>query len=47
MPTGSVQADSGKKLLIRIVVPADVLKANQSYARVSDATPEWEVKEKL
>ena len=36
--------DSGKKLLDQIVVPAGVLKANQSYARVSDATPEWEVK---
>ena len=36
--------DSGKKLLDQIVVPAGTLQANQSYARVSDATPEWEVK---
>ena len=35
--------DSGKKLLDQIVVPAGTLQANQSYARVSDATPEWEV----
>lgn len=26
------------------MVPAGTLQANQSYARVSDATPEWEVK---
>ena len=36
--------DSGKKLLDQIVVPAGILKANQSYARISDAGQEWEVK---
>ena len=36
--------DSGKKLLDQIVVPAGVLSVNQSYARVSDAAEEWEVK---
>ncbi|ADV43684.1 OadG family transporter subunit [Bacteroides helcogenes] len=36
--------DSGKKLLDQITVPARALKANQSYARVSDAANEWEVK---
>lgn len=36
--------DSGKKLLDQVVVPASMLQANQSYARVSDAANEWEVK---
>ena len=27
------------------MVPAGVLKANQSYARISDASAEWEVKD--
>lgn len=36
--------DSGKKLLDEVVVPAGVLKADQSYARVGDAFSEWEVK---
>lgn len=36
--------DSGKKLLDQITIPAGALKANQSYARVSDASDEWEVK---
>lgn len=36
--------DSGRKLLDQVTVPAGVLKANQSYARVSDASAEWEVK---
>ena len=36
--------DSGKKLLDQVVVPAGVLAANQSYARVGDASAEWEVK---
>lgn len=36
--------DSGKKLLDQIVVPAGILAANQSYARVGDASAEWEVK---
>ena len=36
--------DSGKKLLDQVVVPAGILAANQSYARVWDASAEWEVK---
>lgn len=36
--------DSGKKLVDQIVVPANTLKADESYARVSDASAEWEVK---
>ena len=36
--------DSGKKLVDQIVVPANTLLADQSYARVSDASDEWEVK---
>lgn len=36
--------DSGKKLLYQVVVPAGILAANQSYARVGDASAEWEVK---
>lgn len=36
--------DSGKKLLDQVVVPAGILSANQSYARVGDASAEWEVK---
>lgn len=36
--------DSGKKLLDQVVVPAGILTANQSYARVGDASAEWEVK---
>ena len=36
--------DSGKKLLDQVTVPANTLSANQSYARVSDASEEWEVK---
>lgn len=36
--------DSGRKLLDQVVVPAGILGANQSYARVSDASAEWEVK---
>lgn len=37
--------DSGKKLLDQIVVPSASLKSNQSYARVGDASDEWEVKD--
>lgn len=37
--------DSGKKLLDEVVVPAGSLKTNQSYARTSDASGEWEVKD--
>ena len=36
--------DNGDKLLDQVVVPANTLKADQSYARVSDASSEWEVK---
>lgn len=36
--------DSGKKLLDQIVVPVGTLAANQSYARVNDASEQWEVK---
>ena len=36
--------DSGKKLIDQIVISANTLQANQSYARVSDASEEWEVK---
>lgn len=35
--------DSGRKLLDQIVIPTG-LGANQSYARINDASPEWEVK---
>lgn len=37
--------DSGKKLINEITVPAGALKANQSYARISDGTDKWEVKD--
>ena len=37
--------DSGKKLMDEVVVPAGMLKADQSYARVGDATSEWQVKD--
>ena len=36
--------DSGKKLLDEVVVPAGMLQADQSYARVGDGTTTWEVK---
>lgn len=36
--------DSGKKLMDQIVVPAGVLGTDQSYARISDGSAEWEVK---
>lgn len=36
--------DSGRKLLDQVTVPAGILKANQSYARINDAAAEWEVK---
>lgn len=36
--------DSGRKLLDNVTIPAG-LQANQSYARVSDAAPQWEVKD--
>lgn len=37
--------DSGKKKLNEVTIPAGKLKANQSYARVSDAADQWEVKD--
>ena len=36
--------DSGDKLVDQVVVPANTLQADQSYARVSDASEDWEVK---
>ena len=36
--------DSGKKLVDQVVIPANTLKADESYARISDAADEWEVK---
>lgn len=36
--------DSGKKMIDQIVIPAGALLTNQSYARVSDASDQWEVK---
>ncbi len=37
--------DSGNKLLDHIMIPAGKLQANQSFARVSDASDNWEVKD--
>jgi Na+-transporting methylmalonyl-CoA/oxaloacetate decarboxylase gamma subunit len=36
--------DSGKKLIDQIIISANTLQANQSYARESDASEAWEVK---
>ena len=36
--------DSGKKLVAQVIIPANTHLADQSYARVSDAAEEWEVK---
>ena len=36
--------DSGRNIIDQIVVPANALGPDQSYARVSDAANEWEVK---
>ena len=36
--------DSGKKLVDEVTIPANTLQADQSYARVSDASEDWEVK---
>ncbi|MDD6891496.1 MAG: lamin tail domain-containing protein [Bacteroidales bacterium] len=36
--------DSGNRLMDQMTLPGGVLKADQSYARVSDAATEWEVK---
>lgn len=37
--------DSGKKLLDSVTIPGGTLKANQSYARVSDGDQNWEIKD--
>lgn len=37
--------DSGQKLMDEITIPAGCLLPNQSYARVSDASAEWEIKD--
>ena len=36
--------DYGDKLVDQITIPANTLKADESYARVSDASEDWEVK---
>ncbi|MBQ8442118.1 MAG: lamin tail domain-containing protein [Bacteroides sp.] len=36
--------DSGRNLVDQINIPANTLKADESYARVDDASAEWEVK---
>lgn len=36
--------DAGKKLMDQVTIPAHTLSANCSYARVSDASAQWEVK---
>jgi len=36
--------DSGKKLVDQVTIPAGTLQADQSYARISGASAEWEVK---
>ena len=36
--------DGGKKLVDQVMIKAGTLQANQSYARVNDASEEWEVK---
>ena len=36
--------DAGKNLVDQVSIPANLLKANQSYARVNDANMKWEVK---
>ncbi|WP_291530670.1 OadG family transporter subunit [Bacteroides sp. UBA939] len=37
--------DSGRKLLDQVTIPANALQANYSYARVSDAAENWEIKD--
>ncbi len=37
--------DSGRKLLDQVVVPGGALQADCSYARVSDAGADWEIKD--
>ena len=36
--------DSGMKLVDQVTIPAGTLQTDQSYARISDASAEWEVK---
>lgn len=36
--------DSGRNLIDQIAVPAGTLSADQSYARISDASSQWEIK---
>ena len=36
--------DSGRNIIDQITIPAGALSADQSYARVSDAADQWEVK---
>lgn len=36
--------DGGMKLMDEVTIPAGTLAADQSYARVSDADPTWEIK---
>ena len=36
--------DSGDKLVDQVIVPANTLKADESYARECDASKDWEVK---
>lgn len=37
--------DAGRNLIDQVVVPATLLKDNQSYARVSDGAEKWEIKD--
>ena len=37
--------DSGGKLIDQVTIPAGLLKPDQSFARVNDASPTWEVKD--
>ena len=37
--------DGGRNLIDEVVVPAGILKTDQSYGRVSDASAEWQVKD--
>lgn len=37
--------DAGRNLIDQVVVPATLLKDNQSYARVSDGAEQWEIKD--
>ena len=37
--------DSGRNLIDEVTIPAGALKANESYGRISDAAPQWEVKD--